>query len=507
MNRTLALLAVFIILFILDCKKETDPDMPQLNLTVETFEVLLNPNGITPLAALARITTNEESWISIELTGEKGFTKSFEPRASNHSIPILGLRAGQDNEVIITINGLLGQQITETVTITTAPLPAHLPEIEILKADLAKMEPGMNLSELNIGGENDFRTQPILFDHTGEIRWFIELDFTGGWTAPFEPLQNGNYLFARGWEVFEYDMLGNKVDSWVIPNGWQHHDAIEKPNGNLIIPISSNDVETWMDHFIEIDRTSGSVVREWDIRNLLDIDRYSLIFNEIDWIHVNSVVFDERDESLIISGRHQGIIKVSKDNELVWILAPHRGWGINGNGEETTDYLLTAVNEAGIPFDAEVQEGIMATEDFDWPWGQHATMLLPNGNIFAFDNGWRRHFQSSTLNGYSRAVEYEIDEENGTVKQVWQYGEERGTETYSGNISDVDFLPETGNRLFAPGNILHANVKQGKIIEVKYPSGEVVFEANINYKNATSTGSGWGAADLIYRSERVPLYK
>jgi arylsulfate sulfotransferase len=93
-----------------------------------------------------------------------------------------------------------------------------------------------------------------------------------------------------------------------------------------------------------------------------------------------------------------------------------------------------------------------------------------------------------------------------TVKQIWQYGEERGREVHSSNISDVDYLPETGNRLIAPGNIFNSDNKRGKIIEVAYPSGEVIFEASIDYKNATSTGGGWGSADLIYRSERLTIY-
>ena len=85
-------------------------------------------------------------------------------------------------------------------------------------------------------------------------------------------------------------------------------------------PTGKHGLATGLDHIVELDRNSGQVVREWDLRQVLDINRYDLLWNAYDWIHVNSVWFDESDESLVISGRTQGIIKVSKDNELIWIL-------------------------------------------------------------------------------------------------------------------------------------------------------------------------------------------
>lgn len=488
------------------CKKEPDDAPAPIDLLSIPTTLTLNPAGITPLAALATINTNQETRVQFTLMGEKGFSHDFKTFSTNHNLPILGLKPGSVNQIIITVTSGEGIQQKDTFNITTEPLPNYMPDIEIIVADTNRMEPGMHLSELNISGDGKFSTQPIIFDHTGEIRWFIKLDFTGGWTAPFERLRNGNFLFARNTKVYEYDILGRRIQTWEIPNGWQHHDVIEKPDGNLIVPITSANAATWMDHFIELNRATGAVEREWDIRSSLDIDRFELHYDETDWIHTNSIFFDERDEGLVISGRNQGVFKVSKNDELLWILAPHKGWGLNGNNQPTSDFLLTAVDASGTPYNNAIQEGAEGHPDFDWTWGQHAAMLLPNGNVLVYDNGWRRNFSPSTLNGYSRVVEYEIDETAMTVKQVWQYGKERGLETYSGNISDVDYLPETGNRLFAPGNIFTSSVKQGKIIEITYPEGAVVFEASINYKNSTSTGSGWGAADLIYRSERLNLY-
>ena len=94
-------------------------------------------------------------------------------------------------------------------------------------------------------------------------------------------------------------------------------------------------------------------------------------------------------------GPDAGSGKGKPQNELVWIMAPHKGWGkagINGDGFETSDYLLTAVDANGDPYPQNVQDGLVADPNFDWTWGQHASMLLPDGNLFVFDNGYNRHF-------------------------------------------------------------------------------------------------------------------
>ncbi|RMF31303.1 MAG: aryl-sulfate sulfotransferase, partial [Bacteroidetes bacterium] len=85
------------------------------------------------------------------------------------------------------------------------------------------------------------------------------------------------------------------------------------------------------------------------------------------------------------------------------------------------------------------------------------------------------------------------------------FGRERGDVFYSHNISDVDLLPQTGNRLICPGNIEENGVREARIVEVAHPSGEVVFEAVIDFANLFSNGGNWGQSDIVYRCERLPL--
>ena len=129
---------------------------------------------------------------------------------------------------------------------------------------------------------------------------------------------------------------------------------------------------------------------------------------------------------------------------------------------------------------------------------------MPNGNLIVFDNGTYRNFTEAPT--YSRAVEYEINPTDKTVKQVWQYGKERGVNFFSSIISDVDYLAEDNNMLVTSGFIFPKGERHGKIVEVDKSSGTDLFEAKISYKDLNGSDKpGWGQRDIAYRSERMKL--
>lgn len=89
----------------------------------------------------------------------------------------------------------------------------------------------------------------------------------------------------------------------------------------------------------------------------------------------------------------------------------------------------------------------------DAPWfhHQHAPIPTPNGTLLLFDNGTyqARPFDPPVppAKTYSRVVEYAIDEQNMTAREVWasEGPGEDAVVTYA--MGDVDWLPETGNIL------------------------------------------------------------
>ncbi|MGB3544321.1 aryl-sulfate sulfotransferase, partial [Rubrivirga sp.] len=114
-----------------------------------------------------------------------------------------------------------------------------------------------------------------------------------------------------------------------------------------------------------------------------------------------------------------------------------------------------------------------------------------------FDNGDNRAYGAAS--NYSRAVQYRIDEDAMTIQQVWSYGKDRGAETFSRIVSDVDYLPGADHVLFSPGAIQGAGGPEGRILEIDRASNVVVFDATVRAPTAP-----FGIT--FHRAERLPLY-
>lgn len=74
-----------------------------------------------------------------------------------------------------------------------------------------------------------------------------------------------------------------------------------------------------------------------------------------------------------------------------------------------------------------------------------------------------------------------MDEVNRTVRQVWQYGKERGAAYFTPARSGVQYLEQTGNRLICPGmsNVLSNGNRGARVTEVDPETQEVVFELEL----------------------------
>ena len=488
---------------------DTDVEFELSRLTIT-----LNPSGYAPLSAEAEVTTNIPVQIEVFVSGKKGVgsdvTHRFPGMVQDAAIPILGLYSDFPNVVTIRFLDSAGSVLADTTqTITTGPLLSDLPNVTIDAIVPSNVKPGMNLVSY-FGHNGNFNPQrPFIFDRFGDIRWYLDFSSHPSLSGLFydngvERLANGNLYFGdrSTGRIVEMDMLGRTITSWVFPGYDFHHNVIEKPNGNFVLTVDKQGASTVEDYIIEIDRSSGAIVREWNLNQSLDYSRRSWPTSfanlNVDWFHGNGLSYDPGDNTIIVSGRTQGTVKLTSLNEVVWILAPHRGWAAAGDGTDLTTKLLQPVNAVGqvIP-DAGVLEGTSNHPDFEWAWYQHAPKLMPDGSLLLFDNGDNRNYSDQEL--YSRAVVYEIDESAMTVKQTWQYGKERGAPTFSRIVSDVDYHADEDNIVFMPGAARSGGTSYGKMIEVDVASRVVVFEATI-----TPPTAPFGIT--FHRVERLPLY-
>jgi arylsulfate sulfotransferase len=179
-------------------------------------------------------------------------------------------------------------------------------------------------------------------------------------------------------------------------------------------------------------------------------------------------------------------------------MAPHRGWGTAGNGVDLNTKLLTPLDKDGNPIsDPDVLDGAQNHPDFEWNWYQHAPKVMPDKTIILFDDGDKRNYAPAGT--YSRAVQYKIDEEAMTIQQLWQYGKERGPQTFSSFVSEVDYDQPTGRIVFSSGAINNDGPRHGKIIEIEENTSNVVFEATIVPPQTTGV--------TFHRSQRLSLYR
>lgn len=492
-----------------DQPTDPGPDPQQPGEIVVSEEVTPNPSGYAPLTALIDLETTIPVSLELRVEGRHGAASDvihrFTEVAEIHQVPVLGLYLDHDNLVELRLFDAQGTELeTRTYDVQTPPAPPYLPEIVIDEAS-AQMAEGMTLvSYFGHAGE-PFPARPFIFDRHGDVRWL--LDFEGhpelgdlSYDDGIERLANGNLYFGNQMthQIYEIDMTGAVVNSWAMPGFGFHHQVLEKPDGDFLVSAHNLSSATVEDHVIEIDRESGAILEVWDLRESLDPFRRTWSDRVNDWAHVNAVVYDESDDTIIASARHQGLIKLTRTNELVWILAPHLEWGTAGDGTDLSTKLLQPLDASGLPItDPDVLSGAANHPDFQWNWYQHAPLIMPDGNIMLFDNGDNRNYVGT--GPYSRAVEYEIDGEEMTVRQVWAYGEERGAETYSRIVSDVDYHPEENHVLFSPGAVQFGGAAYGKAIEVDRASGAVLFEATI-------TPPETRGPITFHRTERLSLY-
>ena len=504
-------LIVFLSLMIFfACKKSDDsieitpePDKPtpefipsEVDYLIDSIHIEINPSGKVPLSANATLMTSEPVSYQYEVVGKYPKTKMEQALSVEHAVPINGLYADRENKVAIKVVDEAGNFQHDTISIVTEALPSLLPDIQIIRKPGSEVHKDFTFSMYEVIENGKSFSFPIIFDNEGEIRWYQNLKYVENLASPGEFLANGNLIFGFGPFICEFDLMGNEINRFVISGYHQHHDIYEMPNGNLLVAVTKNGLSSYNDFIIELDVTTGTILREWDLRLSLDPNRTAFTSSTSDWAHVNSVWYDEKRNNIVVSARTQGIFGLSMDNELQWILAPHKGWGLSGSGVDCNDFLLTAIDGYKNPYPAAIQAGEESASDFSWSYGQHSAEVLSNGDIIAFDNGDKRNFSNDVE--YSRGVEFDIDIKNKTVRQVWQYGHDRGDDVFSRYEGDVDVVPGSTNRLICPAKLQNGNGSAASVIEVSYPDNRVLFEAYIGFPILIGKrGTG------VYRSERI----
>lgn len=420
-------------------EKQNEKDYNTEGYTIDNPNVVLNPYDISPLSALVLFETEQEEAVKVTIKGKDAlttYTHTFEA-AKKHFLPIYGLYADKENEVVISYG-----KVSKTIKIKTDKLPDDISLPTRVVKDASKLTNDLYFYTPSSKGYT------AAYDVNGDVRWYLTINSI--WEV--NRLQNGHLLLSTERLVnspyymtglYEMDMLGKIYTEYSLEGGY-HHDYYEMENGNLIV-ASDNfaNGKTVEDYVVELDRKTGKIVKTWDISSILKHeDGKSENWSEYDWFHNNAVWYDKKTNSITLSGRHQdAVINISYDDgSLNWIIGDKTNWS-----EDYQKYFFTPKGK-----------------NFEWQWSQHAAMITPEGYVFLFDNGNNKSKIESKYvdasKSYSRGVMYKIDTENMTIEQVYEYGKERGSSFYSPYISDVDYLA-SNHYIVHSGGIVYVDGK------------------------------------------------
>ena len=348
---------------IVEKQKGVEENFESEGYTFDSPNVILNPYGNSPLTALVIFETDDAEEISVTIKGKdelSTYTHTFD-EGKVHYVPIYALYAGRENEVVIS----KGDE-ENTLKIKTDELPDDF----VLPTKVTKDESKLT-NDLYFFSPSS-KGYMCAYDVNGDVRWY--LDESAIWEV--NRLKNGHLLLSTerlvntpyySTGLYEMDMIGKVYKEYSLPGGY-HHDYFEMEDGNILVASDDFDNEdgTVEDYVVELDRETGNIVKTFDLKDVLNMeDGKSENWTNYDWFHNNSVWYDKKTNSITLSGRHQDIvINIDYDSgKLNWIL-----------GDSTN-------------FSEEYQKYFFKLTDGEWQWSQHAAMILPDGNVFLFDNG------------------------------------------------------------------------------------------------------------------------
>ncbi len=460
------------------------------------FEVAptVHPNPIrrAPLIAIVEFESSQPVVPSLIISdGQREWEQPWSSTPSRrHRLAALGLRPNRQHTIRVkVVSADQASQLSLPLTFVTPPLPDNFPPLRTVVSQPDRMEPGLTLFSVNLWRDSvsllDYGYL-IALDAEGEVVWYCHVKDR---VADMRILENGHILYQHGnyRYAYEIDILGRDVRRWYADNlteapdehaiavdvDTMHHDLFQVPGGNLFtlatelvefdkFPSSEHDPQApWQpahvvcDAVVEFNPTNGQIVDQLHLLDVLDPQRFGYMalsgfwkdkYNaridgkSRDWCHANALHYLADEDAILVSLRHLDcVIKIDwKTKQIIWIVGDPSGWGARWQ-----PYLLKSVGE------------------LQWFYHQHSPQLTPRGTLLMFDNGnYRaRPFAPPTpaTENYSRIVEYEIDEQAKTVKQVFNYAGEPNDRFYSPFYGDADWLPLTENILVTDGGHIESD--------------------------------------------------
>lgn len=406
--------------------------------------IRLNPYLIAPLTAIVMFHTEQPVSITATIQGKKedaNIVLKF-AETTEHVLELIGLYENMENHV--TLLSSMGDTSQIVVQTTSSPVELLLPAIE-------SCEPSIWNNQLVFMIPTDPQYLTAGYDQHGDCRWYTNQKFA----YSMKRGQNGRILVGAPrllaipyspTTLYEMSLVGKIYKEYCLPRGY-HHSYFELKNQQMLFLTQNIEEGTSGDLIMLIDRNNANVLKVWDLKTVLPQDVAGSGSQDMhDWFHCNAIYYDERTDSLTVSGRHQDII-VNLDfttGHINWMLGDPEGWP----ADYVNRYFLQP-------------EGTL-----EWAYEPHSVQFLSEDMLLCFDSGHYRAKNPARYvapeKNYSRAVVYQIDTVQKKVRQLWQYGKERGAEFYSSYMCNISVYKEKHISIHSGGSATVA----GKAIDM-----------------------------------------
>ena len=425
--------------------------MPEVTWSATQPLAILNPYGTGSNGLYLYFETDMATQISYSIHVPGSDIPDFTATASDisgeeytkiHEFQMIGLVPGETNEVTLTITGRWGN--TRQIVSFTVEMPqtssGYSTRLEVTEGSSSQPLSEGLFAMMRVNG---YLGYGFFFDNDGVLRYEM---VTEGYGLD-RILSYGSEIITcvSSSKIARINGLGQVTAIYELEGYDLHHDIGFGAEGEILALAEVPGCETVEDRLLSIDLDSGEVTGLINFSSLLS-DYYQLtrsvgpnddFFWQVgkrDWIHLNSLVYIEEQDSLILSSREtSSIIKVSglhTEPTVDWIIGDEAIWQGTAYQEKCLD-----------------QEG-----DFVLQYGQHCVEYYADGETEGV------YYLSLYNNNYwslnSRDLELQVDDSVGVelydtenkTSQVYIYRIDENSRSYSlENSFDVPYSSIVSN--------------------------------------------------------------
>jgi hypothetical protein len=330
--------------------------------------------------------------------------------ATSLTVPVFGLYAGYDNQVLVQLDQTNGTVSLE-VSIPTMPYvdPTGIYGQPYIRTPRAARAEGSVLGFDFIYIKSALGS-PVIVDTDAQIRWAVPAILN----SLSSTLVGDEFVIGDAAEPIVHRVrLDGTVSQGPLPGSFMDFDHdIEAGKTGLMAEVDApGNIES---NVIEMaDSSSNTILNQWDLGAILSAymsshgdDPTQFVRPGVDWFHSNSAIYDASDNSLIVSSRENFVIKLDyATGAIKWILG------------DPTKYWYT--------FPSLRAKALTLAPGGLYPIGQHA-LSLTSGLLMLFNDGEGSYYEPPNQSAgqtrtYSAVSAYAINEASMTAQEVWDY--------------------------------------------------------------------------------------